>query len=382
MLNQLTKVSIVAFGLGAGAAFAEPEVFSDAGFKADQEAAVASGKVQIAYFTATWCPPCKKMKAETWVDEEIESWADSYAVITPVDVDRYGSLAAQYRARSIPTIVFIVGDKEVARTVGYQSPSRFIDWLEDTRTEFAADLTPAGMKSGGDSTEAEDAPAPARVEMSAGEVMREYNVQVKKDQSSFGMTGSVLLPRIEELTESSSQFKAEIVERVTKLQQSLESNQLNPTTLREYLQLAPIAGMTDQAVAWIEAQLATPAGQSILSKNRMLVQNLLTDAGRYDLASEFIGEPVQQARKMISAASRSSVTQLRDLEGAALNEFKAGQAALLDRSLADLIAIAQASGDDAKAKVIAKLFGEDTSSAQEAVNAAAERAGVEPLTIE
>ncbi|GAB5497545.1 MAG: hypothetical protein Phyf2KO_26250 [Phycisphaerales bacterium] len=380
MLNQLTKVSIVAVGLAAGVAFAEPEVFSDAGFKADQETAAASGKVQIAYFTATWCPPCKKMKAETWVDEEIESWADSYAVVTPVDVDRYGSLAAQYRARSIPTIVFIVGDKEVARTVGYQSPSRFLGWLEDTRTEFAADLTPSGMSVTGEA--AEEVPAPARVEMSASEVMREYNVQVKKDQSSFGMTGSVLLPRMKELADSSSEFKAEIVERVTKLHESLEAGQISPTSLREYLQLAPIAGMAEQAVAWIEAQLATPAGQSILSKNRMLVQNLLTDAGRYDLAGEFVGEPVQQARKMISAASRSSVTMLRDLEGAALNEFKAGQTDLLDRSLADLIAIAQTSGDDAKAKVIAKLFGEDAAAAQEAVNAAAKRAGVEPLAVE
>lgn len=378
MLNQLTRVSIVACGLASGVAFAEPEVFSDAGFKADQEAAASSGKVQVAYFTATWCPPCKKMKAETWVDEEVESWVDSHAIITPVDVDKYGSLAREYRARSIPTTVFIVGDKEVARIVGYRSPSQFLTWLEDTRTEFASDLTP-GSASGGAEMEA---PAPAKPAMSAGEVMRDYNVQVKKDQSGFGMTGSVLLPRMAELASNDSAFKDEIIQRVSKLQETLEANQLNPTTLREYLQLAPIAGYADQAVAWIETQLASPAGESILSKNSLLVQNLLTEAGRYDLAGQLVGDPVREARKMVAAASRSAVTQLRDLNGAALDEFKSGQARLLDRGLADLIAIAQTSGDEAKAKIIAKLFGQDSSAAQEAINQAAQRAGVEPVQVE
>jgi len=380
MLNHMTRVAIVAslftVGFAAGAAFGEPEVFSQNGFEADQRAAAEAGKLQVAYFTATWCPPCKKMKKETWVSEEVVSWVDTNAIITPVDVDKYAALARRYKARSIPTTIVILGDKEVARVTGYMSASKFTKWLEGVRQEHASDLRPAG---GADSSEGA---AEVAEELNAGEVLRDYSTAVKRDQSGMGLTGSVLLPKLERLAESDPMVLEVLTERVGKLTSMIQDGGINPAGIREYLQLAPMTEYADEATAWVETQLATPVGKSILSKHKLLVQNMLTDAGNYELASEFVGNPVQQARKLISASARSTVTLVRDLEGRAVNEFKNGNTALLNRGLADLLAMAQISGDNAKANVIAKMFGGDSGAAQEAVNAAAERAGVEPITIE
>lgn len=379
MLNQMTRVAIVASMFTAGAALGEPEVFSHNGFEADQQAAAEAGKMQVAYFTATWCPPCKKMKAETWVDEEVVSWADANAVITPVDVDQHRALASKFRARSIPTIVVIVGDKEVARTVGYQSASKFTNWLEGIREEHSDKL---GSSSGSVSGSMSGADTSSTAELNAGDVLRDYNVQVKKDQSGLGMTGSLLIPQLASLSKTDPVLLETLTERVGELSTLIENGSINAAGVREYLQLAPLTEYADEATAWVEAQLAIPAGKSMLSKHKLLVQNILTDAGNYELASEFVGNPVQQARKLISASARSTVTLVRDLKGRAVTDFKNGNTALLNRGLADLVAMAQLSGDENKANVIAKMFGEDASAAQEAINAAAERAGVEPVKIQ
>ena len=283
----------------------------------------------------------------------------------------------EYRARSIPTIVVIVGEEEVARTVGYQSASKFTAWLEDVREEHASDLRPSAASSS-----MTEAATEATEELRAGDVLRDYNVQIKKDQSGFGMTGSVLLPQLARLAESDSIVKETLTERVGELAKLIETDSINAAGVREYLQLAPLTEYSDEAIAWVEAQLAIPAGQSMLSKHKLLVQNILTDAGNYELASEFIGNPVQHARKLISASARSTVTLARGLKGEALSAFKTGNTDLLNRSLADLVAMAQLAGDDSKANIIANMFGEDTEAAQAAVNAAAERAGVEAITIE
>ena len=73
---------------------------------------------------------------------------------------------------------------------------------------------------------------------------------------------------------------------------------------------------------------------------------------------------------------------MKDLDGSLAAAFESGQLELVRRNLADTIAMALAQGDQAKAKAIAKLFpGGEVSKAQDAINAAAKRAGVEPIQI-
>eukprot|EP00754_Rhynchopus_humris_P037069 Rhum_TRINITY_DN19169_c0_g1::Rhum_TRINITY_DN19169_c0_g1_i1::g.169462::m.169462/K14544/UTP22, NOL6; U3 small nucleolar RNA-associated protein 22 len=76
-------------------------------------AAIAAGPV-LAYFTATWCGPCQKVKPQV---KEIASAAPHLRVLA-IDVDENDELAAKHHVRSMPTFVLFDGAREVARKTG------------------------------------------------------------------------------------------------------------------------------------------------------------------------------------------------------------------------------------------------------------------------
>lgn len=387
-MKRFLTLFVALFGLVAMPALAEPEVFSKAGFKVDQQAAIAGQKLQVVYFTATWCPPCKKMKAETWVDESVESWVDANAIVTPVDTDEQPALASQYRVRGIPTTVVILGDKEIGRTSGYLPPEQFLDWLDGYRE---AHLEPARKASGmpvkpAPSSDGEGtpmiAPAEADAGISASDALKMYTSESRSDTTGLGVTGSLLLPRLAELANTDASLKAELAERVRMLTDDFTKGNVGVNNVREYLQLAPIAGLRDEAVAWMETQLASPQTKDLIERNKQSAIRLLTEAGKYVEAGELMGEPVRYVRGTLSAATKAGAKAMKDLDGSLASAFESGQAAMIRREIADAIAIAIVMGEESKAKAIAKLFpGGETSKDQEAVNAATERAGVEPIQI-
>ncbi|RNC80369.1 MAG: hypothetical protein ED559_00700 [Phycisphaera sp.] len=120
---------VIVLLLLAARSFAEPEVFSDAGFEADKAFAVENNKLHVIYFTAIWCPPCQKMKKTTWVDKSLVSWLGEHAVVSSVDVDDERELAEKYAISAMPTIIVTNEGEEVGRTVGYQGAANFRDWL-------------------------------------------------------------------------------------------------------------------------------------------------------------------------------------------------------------------------------------------------------------
>lgn len=76
------------------------------------DAVAKGGKVTIPYdgrpvlldFTASWCPPCQKMKP---VIEELTDTYDDAMNFVIIDVDANEELAAQYGIRAVPTYIFL-----------------------------------------------------------------------------------------------------------------------------------------------------------------------------------------------------------------------------------------------------------------------------------
>ncbi len=77
---------------------------------------IAEGVVLVDFW-ATWCPPCR---IQNPILEELASEISDVAKITKVDVDDYGSIAARFSVRSIPTLILFSDGEVVERYVGVQ----------------------------------------------------------------------------------------------------------------------------------------------------------------------------------------------------------------------------------------------------------------------
>ncbi len=78
---------------------------------------IASGKPVMVDFGATWCGPCKALAPRI---EELEKEYEGRVMIGTADVDECSDLAAKFRIRNVPTVLFFKGgsDQPVDKSVG------------------------------------------------------------------------------------------------------------------------------------------------------------------------------------------------------------------------------------------------------------------------
>ena len=75
---------------------------------------------------ATWCGPCKALAP---IVEEIGSEYDGRAIVAKADVDEAPAIAAEFRVRNVPTVLFIKNGQLVDKSVGLVAKSTLTDKL-------------------------------------------------------------------------------------------------------------------------------------------------------------------------------------------------------------------------------------------------------------
>ena len=80
--------------------------------------------IKLLDFYATWCGPCKMLSP---IIDELSK--DRSLEVVKIDIDKNEDLVKEFGIMSVPTIVLLKDNKEVARNIGFIRKNDLESWI-------------------------------------------------------------------------------------------------------------------------------------------------------------------------------------------------------------------------------------------------------------
>ncbi len=82
-------------------------------------------------FCTAWCGACRKLDEDTWSNGKVIEQLKKQTIPLKLDADKEQAIRDKYKIKAYPTLLFLNSDGSIlARIVGYQIPSQFIETLQ------------------------------------------------------------------------------------------------------------------------------------------------------------------------------------------------------------------------------------------------------------
>ncbi|MCF2873990.1 MULTISPECIES: thioredoxin family protein [unclassified Tenacibaculum] len=99
-------------------------------FEDAKKMSIATNKLILIDFWATWCVPCKKMESDTWNKPEIQEVLSAYVPLK-IDIDVFRKVSNKYSANRIPYVLIVDANGEVVfNETGYKDKTHMLRVLK------------------------------------------------------------------------------------------------------------------------------------------------------------------------------------------------------------------------------------------------------------
>ncbi|MBA3858450.1 MAG: hypothetical protein C0507_16205 [Cyanobacteria bacterium PR.3.49] len=293
-----------AFAACSTEAMAASEVFSNLPYAEAKQQAQKEEKLLLLDFTATWCPPCRKMESTTWVDESVQKYIKENAIAIQIDVDKDSKTSALLKIEAMPTLVLFApkgGGKEFGRQVGYMSASELLRWMEGAKSGKTSKEIEKENLAGSDNS-IWDRVSKARELATAGknaESLDEYIwlwSNIRAEDPNLGSIRTGLVPmEIKKLSALVPSGKASVA--------ALRDAAEQAGNRHDWILLNGILDDNARTLVWFDKAKVDPGQRDVILKNTASLQSVLYSNARYlDVANVLYADPIKKVNEIWQCA--------------------------------------------------------------------------------
>ncbi len=301
--HQISLSALIALSCATGAR-SEANIFSEYSLDQAKQQAQKDSKLLLIDFTASWCPPCKKMESTTWTDNAVQAWIKENAIAVQIDVDKDEKATSALHVEAMPTLVLFTpqsGSKEFGRQVGYMSAAELLRWLEGAKSgKTAREVEKQQAESSDESVWAHI--SKAREVQNAGkneDALAEYVwlwSHIRSDDTNFADVRSSLLPfEIKRLCAVHPAAKLKFAE----IRDAAEK----AGNRRDWLLLDGVLDDNARTLAWFDKIKTDPKQRDEIKQHSKVLETVLFSKNRWaDAVTYLYPDPMAKLKEIYKSA--------------------------------------------------------------------------------